>query len=138
MTLRPEELAEQVFRDAVRLPADLRGPYIATACGGDDRLRAQVELLFAAADRATRARDAQAQPSGKPASGPDLVGGTIGPYEVRALVGRGGMGEVYEAHDRKLDRPVALKLLPAPLSSDRERLRRFRAEARAASSLNHP
>ena len=62
----------------------------------------------------------------------------IGGYEVQALIGFGGMGEVYRAHERKLDRPVALKLLPARVAGDPERLRRFRAEARAASSLNHP
>jgi tetratricopeptide (TPR) repeat protein len=59
-------------------------------------------------------------------------------YEVGAFIGKGGMGEVYKALDRKFDRPVALKLLPAEVATDPQRLRRFRAEVRAASSLNHP
>src|SRR5215467_8740328 len=68
-----------------------------------------------------------------------LPAGThLGIYEIQGLIGAGGMGEVYKAHDKNLERPVALKLLPAQLTHDAARLRRFRAEARAASSLNHP
>ncbi len=68
-----------------------------------------------------------------------LGGGTrIGHYEVGALLGSGGMGEVYRARDLTLNRDVALKLLPAQLSRDSDRLRRFEQEARAASALNHP
>jgi serine/threonine-protein kinase len=68
----------------------------------------------------------------------DLIGRDIGTYRVRSLLGSGGMGEVYLAHDSKLDRPVALKLLAPGLAGDPDRLRRFHQEARAASSLNHP
>src|SRR5262245_16549361 len=60
------------------------------------------------------------------------------PYEVRALVGRGGMGEVYRAWDPRLRREVALKVLHDRGDSDPERVRRFIDEARAASALNHP
>lgn len=66
------------------------------------------------------------------------AGKMVGRYEVRSRVGAGGMGEVYLAHDTQLDRPVALKLLPAKYVSDPESLRRFKQEARAISSLNHP
>jgi Tol biopolymer transport system component len=66
------------------------------------------------------------------------AGKRLGPYEVLALLGAGGMGEVYRARDTRLGREVAIKVLPAALSSDPERLKRFEREARAASSLNHP
>ena len=66
------------------------------------------------------------------------VGSRLGPYEILAPLGAGGMGEVYRARDTRLRREVALKLLPAELSSDRERLARFEQEAQAASALSHP
>jgi Tol biopolymer transport system component len=66
------------------------------------------------------------------------AGATVGPYVIRSNLGAGGMGEVYVARDTKLDRQVALKLLPAHFSRDADRLRRFELEARAASALNHP
>ena len=65
-------------------------------------------------------------------------GHRLGRYEVRSLVGAGGMGEVYLAHDTKLERKVALKLLLARYTTSEDRLRRFSQEARAASGLNHP
>src|SRR5262249_47459734 len=68
-----------------------------------------------------------------------LAAGTkLGPYELRGFVGAGGMGEVYRAHDPRLGRDVAVKVLPAGLTTDGERLHRFEQEARAASALNHP
>ena len=68
----------------------------------------------------------------------DLVGRSIDTYRIVSRLGAGGMGEVFLAHDSALDRPVALKLLPADIAADPDRLRRFHQEARAASSLNHP
>jgi len=68
-----------------------------------------------------------------------LTPGTIlGQYEIRSPLGAGGMGEVYRAHDRRLDREVAIKVLPESLTADPDRLRRFEQEARAAAALNHP
>src|SRR5438132_9302672 len=68
-----------------------------------------------------------------------LIPGTrLGRYEIRAKIGAGGMGEVYLAQDRKLDRRVALKILPAEVAVDRNRMERFVREAKAAAALNHP
>src|SRR5213082_307251 len=68
-----------------------------------------------------------------------LISGTkLGPYQIQALIGAGGMGEVYSARDTRLDRSVAIKVLAASLANDPERLRRFEQEARAVAALNHP
>ena len=67
-----------------------------------------------------------------------LAGSRLGPYEVIGPLGAGGMGEVYRAKDTRLGREVAVKVLPAEVTEDRDRLSRFEREARAASSLNHP
>src|SRR5262245_61343873 len=66
------------------------------------------------------------------------TGSRLGPYEILAPIGAGGMGEVYRARDPRLGREVAIKVLPASFSADAERLRRFEQEARAAGILNHP
>jgi eukaryotic-like serine/threonine-protein kinase len=65
-------------------------------------------------------------------------GSKLGPYEVQSSLGAGGMGEVYRARDTRLDRIVALKILPATFSKDSERLHRFQDEARILSTLSHP
>src|SRR5579864_2657885 len=65
-------------------------------------------------------------------------GSKLGPYEIQSALGAGGMGEVYRARDTRLDRTVAIKILPAHLSSSAELKARFEREARAVSSLNHP
>src|ERR1041385_6867684 len=62
----------------------------------------------------------------------------LGPYEILALLGAGGMGEIYRARDTRLDRTVAIKILPQHLSTDAVRKQRFEREAKAISSLNHP
>jgi Tol biopolymer transport system component len=68
-----------------------------------------------------------------------LSSGTkLGPYEIQSLLGAGGMGEVYRAKDARLDRIVAIKVLPASFSVDHDRMQRFAQEARAAAALNHP
>src|SRR5438045_718405 len=66
------------------------------------------------------------------------VGAKFGPYEILAPIGAGGMGEVYRALDSNLDREVAIKVLPAALAQDPERLARFKREAKVLASLNHP
>jgi serine/threonine protein kinase len=66
------------------------------------------------------------------------LGSRVGRYEIRSLIGAGGMGEVYLAHDDKLGRQVAIKMLPATFATDPERLSRFEREAKVLASLNHP
>jgi serine/threonine protein kinase len=65
-------------------------------------------------------------------------GSRLGPYEILAPIGAGGMGEVYRARDSRLGREVAIKVLPSSFAADADRLRRFEGEARAAGLLNHP
>src|SRR6266852_2121515 len=69
---------------------------------------------------------------------PLSAGDRLGPYEILAPIGAGGMGEVYKARDTKLDRHVAIKVLPEALANDPERLARFEREAKVLASLNHP
>jgi tetratricopeptide (TPR) repeat protein len=72
-------------------------------------------------------------------SSPAISPGTrLGPYEIRAPLGAGGMGEVYRARDPRLERDVAIKVLPADVAADPARLRRFEQEARAVAALSHP
>ena len=63
---------------------------------------------------------------------------TLSHYRIVSKIGAGGMGEVYRAHDSRLDREVAIKLLPADIADDEDRLQRFEQEAKATSALNHP
>jgi len=65
-------------------------------------------------------------------------GSKLGPYEILSSIGAGGMGEVYKARDKRLNRDVAIKVLPASYSADSDRLQRFAQEARAAAALSHP
>ena len=68
-----------------------------------------------------------------------LAAGTkLAHYEILECIGKGGMGEVYRARDQKLDRDVAIKVLPEEFAQDEERLRRFQREAKVLASLNHP
>ena len=66
------------------------------------------------------------------------AGSRLGPYEIHSLIGAGGMGEVYRARDTRLDRDVALKVLPADVAANPARLERFQREAKTVASLNHP
>jgi len=71
-------------------------------------------------------------------SEPILPNTTLGQYTIVSKIGEGGMGEVWRARDPKLGRDVAIKVLPAALSADKDRLARFEQEAQAAGALNHP
>src|SRR6185436_798889 len=88
--------------------------------------------------RAAGARSAEISRRHRLAETRMKTGDSIGPYTIVAPLGAGGMGEVYRARDSKLKREVAIKVLPADVASDRERLARFQREAEVLASLNHP
>ena len=67
-----------------------------------------------------------------------MIGNSVGPYQVVAKLGEGGMGEVYRARDTRLNRDVAIKVLPASVAADQVRLARFTREAQTLAALNHP
>jgi serine/threonine protein kinase len=133
---------KSVFNAAAERPADERSAFIRSECGGDELLASEVESLLAAQDRA--GSFIEAFPTGEATVALEdlpiepVIGRQVGPYKVINLIGRGGMGEVYLAQDSRLGRKVALKLLPSHIAQDRQRLERFKREARAASALNHP
>ncbi len=115
-----------------------RQAYLAEACGADAVLRGRIDRLLAAGDRVATFLETPAALLLEPDVREDLTGRVVDSYRLLSRLGAGGMGEVYLAHDAKLDRPVALKFLSPDLAVDRDRLRRLHQEARAASSLNHP
>jgi serine/threonine protein kinase len=130
-----------IFDTAIGLSATERDAFIRRECGGERALQHKVTALLAAHDRAdtfleTPARVLVGHPDDR--DGAELIGKTIAGYPVATRLGAGGMGEVYLAHDPKLNRPVAIKLLSTTLSRDADRLRRFRHEAHSVSALNHP
>jgi predicted ATPase/serine/threonine protein kinase len=134
--------AGRLFHAAMDLPAESRLTFLHGACGGDEELRHQVESLLRAHEEAgefiaTPAINVAARWIAREEEAGTLRG-KVGAYEVLALLGRGGMGEVYLAHDTRLGRNVAVKLLRSDLTSNPDAVRRFEQEARAASSLNHP
>jgi serine/threonine protein kinase len=124
-----------------RDPKD-RAAFVATACGSDEGLCREVEALLAHAQTAegflAPPLEALAAAALTDERGAALVGRSLGAYQIRAWLGSGGMGDVYRAHDSKLGRDVAIKILPAVFSSDVERLARFEREARLLASLNYP
>jgi serine/threonine protein kinase/sugar lactone lactonase YvrE len=113
-------------------PAD-RAAFLDEMCRGDSALHRELESLLAHARSGDTLVGTQ-----PPRPLPSLVGTRVGAYEVREVMGAGGMGDVYRAHDTRLHRDVALKILPEVFASDADRLARFRREAQVLGSLNHP
>ena len=142
--MNPErwEQASRILENALERDPERRAAYLDEVCANDDELRREVESLLLASAQAGSLLDSPAMAMAAPLfvsdSAKTVVGQSIGHYEIIAALGTGGMGEVYLARDTRLGRQVALKLLPAYLRGDSDRLRRFEQEARAASSLNHP
>jgi len=133
---------DRILQGALALNADERSAFVDSACEGDEALRNEVISLLSVEDQARGIIDAPAFELAAPflaSNQADLSEGQfVGRYKILALLGVGGMGEVYLAEDTKLGRKIALKLLPADFTEDIDRVRRFQQEARAASALNHP
>ena len=121
---------DELFVAAQAQPADQRAAFLDRACGGDQELRAELESLLNAATSDKFFLD---HPAAPPPDQPALKpGAKLGAFEIVKRIGRGGMGEVYKAIDRRLNRTVALKFSTARFSD------RFEREARAIAALNHP
>jgi TolB-like protein/Tfp pilus assembly protein PilF/predicted Ser/Thr protein kinase len=142
MTPERWQQIEELYYAALERDATERAAFLDEACGGDEALRQEVELLLASHEQAgsflaSPALEVAAQMVAEDQAG-SVVGRSIGHYQILSLLGVGGMGEVYLAEDTRLDRKVALKLLPVHFTQDADRMRRFVQEAKAASAFSHP
>jgi serine/threonine protein kinase len=133
---------DEHLQSALERTSEDRAAFLDEACAGDDEARRAVELLLASSGHSRSFLKSPAVEDAarmlacdEPSS---LLGQRIGLYQIISQLGAGGMGEVYLAHDSRLGRRVALKILPSSFIRDEQRLRRFQQEARAATALNHP
>jgi eukaryotic-like serine/threonine-protein kinase len=138
MTLDDWARVKRLLEGALAREGVERQAYLDEACGSDLTLRARIDRLLAASDRVATFLETPAAILLEPETPEDLSGRVVSSYRLLSRLGEGGMGEVYLAHDTKLDRQVALKVLARTLAADSNRLQRFHQEARTASSLNHP
>jgi eukaryotic-like serine/threonine-protein kinase len=118
---------EEIFHRAVELAPEARSAFLDQSCGGDSPLRQEVESLLA-----------HESEEGSTFAGPGEAPRSIGHYRIVGKLGEGGMGAVYRGTDTKLDRDVAIKVLPAAFANDPDRMARFQREAKVLASLNHP
>lgn len=139
MTTERYRRIREIHDQALERRYEERARFLDDACRGDRPLRDEVASLL---ERGTEfihtSPIAVATTHVRAEHQPLVLGVIVGPYQVRALLGRGGMGEVYRAHDPRLGRDVALKLLPTHLALETQRFGRFEREARLLAALNHP
>jgi serine/threonine protein kinase/Tol biopolymer transport system component len=145
MTPERWEQIRDLLDEALQVAPGERAAFLDRQCPDDPSLREEVEKLLAAEELVPSSfleSPAVAQIAAQFVTAPGAnilpTGTRLGPYVVQALLGAGGMGEVYRARDTRLDRTVAVKVLPRGVSSDSARRQRFEREARAISALNHP
>ena len=130
---------KRLLEGALACDGAARQVYLVEACGDDLALRAQVESLLAVQHRAESFLETPAAVLLEdPRRSADQSGRTLNNYRLESRLGEGGMGVVYRARDLRLDREVALKLLPDAFAADVDRLARFKREAQLLASLNHP
>ncbi len=141
MTPEHWALVGQIYQASLERSAVERASFVSNACGGNELLRREVESLLIAEQEAGDFLEGDAAQEFEElsvAESPSLAGKKLHHYELLSRLGTGGMGEVYCAHDTKLRREAAVKILPSALARDADRRRRFEQEAHAASALNHP
>ncbi len=140
MTTDRQKRAREILNAAFDRNSGDQADFLREACAGDEELLGEVESLLVAQQEAQTVIESHTEPlaEGSVSATQTLAGRDVGPYHVLALVGVGGMGEIYLAKDTRLDRRVALKLLPGKYTGDESSLRRFVREAKSASALNHP
>jgi serine/threonine protein kinase len=138
--LTPEQLRniESIFEQAIERNGLERNDFLDAACGGDDALRNAVDSLLQAYEQAGGFLETPAMDEVFITTESQPISACIAHYKIIREIGRGGMGEVFLAHDTRLERPVALKMLPHQFTKNLEQVKRFEREARAASALNHP
>ena len=145
--MRPERWRqiEGLYQTALGHNTTERQAFLKEACAGDEELRREVESMLTAHEQVRETEDFLNQPAMHIAAqaiaenqAESMIGQILGRYQILSLLGSGGMGVVYLAKDPRLGRKVALKLLPEEFTRNRERVQRFKQEARAASALNHP
>jgi serine/threonine-protein kinase len=136
---------ERLYHDALHLPREQRAAFLDAVCVEKPALRREVAALLDCDEQATQFLEAPALAvvakqlaAEQKVAAPSIAGRKVGAYELLASLGKGGMSEVYLARDPRLDRRVALKLLPPAFTADPERIRRLEQEARSLSALNHP
>jgi eukaryotic-like serine/threonine-protein kinase len=132
--------AQRIYESALARETAARPAYLADVCVGDEGLRKEIETLLENAASAEHfiEQPAIAAPGALAGLSGLSIGHCIGPYQIVAKLGAGGMGEVYLARDTQLGREVAIKIVPAVFASDPDRVARFEREARLLGSLNHP
>jgi serine/threonine protein kinase len=128
---------EELLQGALDLEPTARATYLDNACAADADLRREVDALLAHEHGGDALSQFPVLNAVEPQGGL-LKGRTISHYSIAERIGAGGMGEVYEARDERLQRVVALKVLPREFGNDADRVRRFEQEALSASRLNHP
>ncbi len=129
---------EEIYHAALEISPAERESFFKDHCGADEDLRHEVESLLSFENTFDSFLDVPpeslaAEMFAEQAEQIDFTGKEIGHYKIKQLLGKGGMGEVYLAEDKKLNRKVALKFLSVPLCGDKNLLRRFNQEAFAAS-----
>lgn len=147
MESQPRLTIEDIFQTVCDLPLAQRSAYLDKACAGDQMLRQEVEALLKYYDTRDSflenralddaARQFATQPVA-PVAAPSMIGREVANYRILALLGAGGMGEVYLAHDTNLDVDVAIKFLPAYYADDPEWQARFNREGRLSAAVKHP